>query len=115
MPDTTCPFCLIAAREAPAEILHATETVMAFRDANPKAPTHILLIPREHVESAAELTERHAGMLSDLMQAAAHLARTEELDGGYRLVCNTGPEGGQTVFHLHFHLLGGRHMTWPPG
>ena len=115
MPETTCLFCRIAARETPAEVLHATETVMAFRDANPRAPTHILLIPREHVESAADLTERHAGMLSDLMQAAAHLARTEGLDGGYRLVTNVGSDGGQHVYHLHFHLLGGRQMKWPPG
>jgi histidine triad (HIT) family protein len=115
MGETTCLFCRIAAREAPAEILHATDAVMAFRDASPRAPTHLLLIPREHIDSAADLTERHAGMLADLMQSAAHLAKTEGLDGGYRLVTNVGPDGGQHVHHLHFHLLGGRRMAWPPG
>jgi histidine triad (HIT) family protein len=115
MGETTCLFCRIAAREEPAEILHATESVMAFRDASPRAPTHLLLIPREHIDSAADLTEHHAGMLGDLMQSAAHLAKTEGLDGGYRLVTNVGPEGGQHVHHLHFHLLGGRRMAWPPG
>jgi histidine triad (HIT) family protein len=115
MLETTCLFCRIAAREEPAEVLHATEAVMAFRDANPRAPTHILLIPREHIDSAADLTEHHAGMLADLMQSAAHLAKTEGLDGGYRLVTNIGPDGGQHVHHLHFHLLGGRRMAWPPG
>jgi histidine triad (HIT) family protein len=115
MLETTCLFCRIAAREEPAEILHATSSVVAFRDASPRAPTHIQLIPREHIDSAAELTEHHADMLADLMQAAAHLAKTEGLDGGYRLVTNVGPDGGQHVHHLHFHLLGGRRMGWPPG
>lgn len=115
MLETTCLFCRIAARDEPAEVLHATELVMAFRDANPRAPTHILLIPREHIDSAADLDEQHAGMLADLMKSAAHLAKTEGLDGGYRLVTNIGPEGGQHVHHLHFHLLGGRRMAWPPG
>jgi histidine triad (HIT) family protein len=115
MPETTCLFCRIAARDEPAEVLHATELVMAFRDARPRAPTHILLIPREHIDSAADLDERHAGMLADMMKSAAHLAKTEGLDGGYRLVTNVGPEGGQHVHHLHFHLLGGRRMAWPPG
>ena len=115
MLETTCLFCRIAARDEPAEVLHATELVMAFRDASPRAPTHILLIPREHIDSAADLDERHAGLLADLMKSAAHLAKTEGLDGGYRLVTNVGPEGGQHVHHLHFHLLGGRRMAWPPG
>jgi histidine triad (HIT) family protein len=115
MLETTCLFCRIAAREEPAEILHATPSVVAFRDASPRAPTHILLIPREHIDSAADLNEHHGAMLADLMQSAAHLARTEGLDGGYRLVTNVGREGGQHVHHLHFHLLGGRRMGWPPG
>ncbi len=113
MPD--CLFCKIAAREVPAEVLHASETVMAFRDLNPQAPTHVLLIPKEHVESIGDLTGAHASMLVDLMQAAAHLAKTEGLDDGWRLVTNVGPDAGQSVFHLHFHLLGGRRMGWPPG
>ena len=115
MLESSCAFCKIAAREAPAEILHATETVVAFRDLHPKAPTHILLIPKEHLESVAEVRDRHDGMLADLMQAAAHLAKTEGLDGGFRLVANSGPDAGQSVYHLHFHLLGGRPMSWPPG
>lgn len=115
MLETTCLFCRIAARDEPAEILHATSSVVAFRDASPRAPTHILLIPREHIDSAADLNEHHGDMLADLMQSAAHLAKTEGLDGGYRLVTNVGREGGQHVHHLHFHLLGGRRMGWPPG
>ncbi len=115
MSDSSCIFCKIAAREIPAEVLHATHMVMAFRDLNPKAPTHLLLIPKEHIESITDLTEAHGGMLTDLMQSAAHLAKTEGLDGGWRLVANVGPDAGQSVFHLHFHLLGGRKMAWPPG
>lgn len=113
--STDCVFCRIAARELPAEILHETETVVAFRDLEPKAPTHILLVPKEHLESIAQIEEHHGGMLADLAQAAAHLADTEGLDGGWRLVTNVGPDTGQSVFHLHVHMLGGRRMTWPPG
>jgi histidine triad (HIT) family protein len=116
MVDTECIFCRIAAREIPAEILHESDTVVAFRDANPQAPVHILLIPKEHIASAAEIESRHGGVLADLVQAASHLADAEGIAaGGWRLVTNVGPDSGQTVFHLHFHLLGGRHMTWPPG
>ena len=113
--STDCVFCRIAAREIPAEILHETETVVAFRDMEPKAPTHILLIPKEHIESIAAIDERHGAMLADLAQAAAHLAETEGLADGWRLVTNVGPDAGQSVFHLHVHLLGGRRMAWPPG
>ncbi len=114
--DSACIFCKIAAREIPAEILHATETVVAFRDLDPKAPTHILIIPKEHLVSVAEIDSGHAGLMADIMQAASHLADTEGIaDSGWRLVTNTGPDGGQSVFHLHFHLLGGRPMAWPPG
>jgi histidine triad (HIT) family protein len=113
--STDCIFCRIAARELPAEILHETERVVAFRDLDPKAPTHILLIPKDHLASIAEVGEHHGDMLVDLVEAAAHLARTEALDGGWRLVTNVGPDAGQSVPHLHLHLLGGRRMTWPPG
>ncbi len=113
--STDCVFCRVAAREIPAEILHETDTVVAFRDLEPKAPTHVLLIPKEHLESIADVEERHGGMLVDLAQAATHLARTEGLDAGWRLVTNVGPDAGQSVFHLHVHLLGGRRMAWPPG
>ena|SRR5438093_10156478 len=111
-----CIFCKIAAKELPAEIVHATDNVVAFRDANPKAPTHILLIPVDHIESAAALADGHGNLLAEIFQAAAHLAQTEGIDrSGWRLVTNVGPDAGQSVAHLHFHLLGGRVMAWPPG
>jgi histidine triad (HIT) family protein len=116
MSDPSCIFCRIAAREIPAEVLHESDTVVAFRDTDPKAPTHVLLIPKEHIASIADIEDRHGGMLADLAQAAAHLARTEGIEeGGWRLVTNVGAGAGQSVFHLHVHLLGGRPMTWPPG
>lgn len=115
MSDATCVFCRIAAREIPAEILRETDRVVAFRDLKPHAPTHLLIISKEHLESVADIEDRHGQLLTDVMQSAAHLARTEGLGEGWRLVANVGPAGGQTVFHLHFHLLGGRQMTWPPG
>jgi len=114
--DSSCLFCRIAAREIPADIVRESEGVVAFRDVNPQAPTHILLIPKEHVTSVGELGDHHAGVLADIMQAAAQLARADGIaDSGWRLVTNVGPDAGQTVFHLHFHLLGGRAMGWPPG
>jgi histidine triad (HIT) family protein len=116
MVDSACIFCKIAAGEIPADIVRESDDVLAFRDTNPQAPVHILLIPKEHVESVAELGEDHSGILTDIMQAAIQLARAEGIaDRGWRLVTNVGPEAGQTVFHLHFHLLGGRQMQWPPG
>jgi histidine triad (HIT) family protein len=116
MSSSSCLFCRVVAREAPAEILHETEHVLAFRDIRPVAPVHILLIPTEHVTDLRELQDRHAGTVLDLMKAAVHLARTEKVDeSGWRLVTNAGPDAGQSVFHLHFHLLGGRRMGWPPG
>jgi histidine triad (HIT) family protein len=116
MSDPTCIFCKIAAREVPAEILHESDRVVAFRDTDPKAPTHVLLIPKEHIASLADIEDRHGDLLADVAQAATHLARTEGIDeSGWRLVTNVGQGAGQSVFHLHFHLLGGRPMTWPPG
>jgi histidine triad (HIT) family protein len=116
MSDPTCIFCKIAAREVPAEILHESDRVVAFRDTDPKAPTHVLLIPKEHIASLADIEDRHGDLLADVAQAATHLARTEGIDeSGWRLVTNVGRGAGQSVFHLHFHLLGGRPMTWPPG
>jgi len=109
-------FCRIVAREAPADIVEATDNVVAFRDAHPRAPTHILLVSREHIESAADLVADHGAMLGELFAVAAHVARAQRIDrSGWRLVTNVGPEAGQSVFHLHFHLLGGRPMGWPPG
>jgi histidine triad (HIT) family protein len=116
MEETTCIFCRIASREIPADILRESDRVVAFRDLDPKAPTHILLIPKEHIDSIADVGDEHAATLADVMQAATHLARTEGIDeSGWRLVTNVGSDGGQSVFHLHFHLLGGRPMAWPPG
>ncbi|HTG48055.1 MAG TPA: histidine triad nucleotide-binding protein [Actinomycetota bacterium] len=116
MSSSSCLFCRIAAREIPAEILHESDRILAFRDIDPKAPTHILLIPKEHLESLADIEDRHGPMLADLAQAATHLARTEGVDAsGWRFVSNVGPDAGQAVFHLHVHVLGGRPMGWPPG
>ena len=116
MNDSTCVFCKIAAREIPSEILRESDRVVAFRDLDPKASTHILLIPKDHIGSLEDLTDEHGALLADIVQAAAHLARTEGIDQtGWRLVSNVGPDAGQSVFHLHFHLLGGRKMLWPPG
>ncbi len=113
--STDCVFCRIAAREIPAEILHETASVVAFRDLDPKAPTHILIIPKEHLESIADIEERHGPVLVDVAMRAAHLADRVGREGGGRLFSNVGPEAGQSVFHLHVHMLGGRRMAWPPG
>lgn len=111
-----CLFCRIIAGEVPATQLHADDLVVAIRDVSPRAPTHILLMSREHVESAADVDEAHASMLARLFVVAAQLARQEGLgERGYRLVTNIGQESGQSVRHLHVHLLGGRRMGWPPG
>ena len=116
MVDSSCLFCKIVAGEIPADVVRESDRVLAFRDVNPQAPVHILLIPKEHVESVADVAENHAGTLADIMQAATQLARAEGIaESGWRLVTNVGADGGQTVYHLHFHLLGGRPMTWPPG
>jgi histidine triad (HIT) family protein len=114
--DSACLFCRIAAREVPAEIVRESERLVAFRDVNPQVPTHVLLIPKEHIVSVAELDDGHGDLLVDIVQAATQLARAEGIaDSGWRLVTNVGPDAGQSVFHLHFHLLGGREMGWPPG
>ena len=110
-----CLFCRIAAGEIPATRLHDDDLVFAIRDINPQAPTHVLLISRAHVVSAAELTDASGPLLERLFAVAADIARREGLDGGWRLVTNVGPHGGQSVAHLHLHLLGGRAMGWPPG
>jgi len=111
-----CLFCKIGEKEIPADIVHATDRVAAFRDIHPKAPTHILIIPRDHLESIAELGADHGELLTEMMETAVHLAKAEGIDRtGWRLVTNVGPDAGQSVQHLHFHLLGGRPMRWPPG
>ena len=111
-----CLFCRIVAGEIPAERLHDDDLVIAIRDIAPRAPTHILLMPRRHMASAAELTDADGPMLGRLFAVAADLARGAGIaDGGYRLVSNVGRGGGQTVDHLHVHLMGGRAFEWPPG
>lgn len=116
MEEPSCVFCRIVGGVEPAQVLYASDTVMAFRDVAPQAPVHVQVIPKEHLSSIAEVEERHAGVLVDLFTAAHQIARAEGIDEeGWRLVTNVGRGGGQHVFHLHFHLLGGRQMTWPPG
>ncbi len=111
-----CLFCRIVAGDIPADRLHDDDLVVAIRDIAPRAPTHILLMPRRHIASAAELTDADGPMLGRLFAVAADLARAAGIaDDGYRLVSNVGRWGGQTVAHLHVHLMGGRAFEWPPG
>lgn len=111
-----CIFCGIAAGEIPAQRVAEGETWVAFRDTDPKAPTHVLLIPREHVASLSALHEAHESTVGAIILAAAKIAAAEGIAaGGYRLVANAGRDAGQSVDHIHFHLLGGRRMSWPPG
>jgi histidine triad (HIT) family protein len=113
---TECLFCRIIAGEIPSTQLHNDGLVVAIRDIAPRAPTHILLLSREHIRSADELGERHAALLGRLFAVSSALARQEGIaEAGYRLVTNVGANGGQTVDHLHFHLMGGRPFSWPPG
>ena len=109
-----CLFCRIIRKEIPASIVAQDEHCVAFRDINPQAPTHILVVPREHVASLNEASD--AAMLGRLQLFAARLAKSEGLaEQGYRTVINTNADAGQTVFHIHLHLIGGRQMGWPPG
>ncbi len=111
-----CLFCQIAAGTIPAKLVYQDDHLVAFRDIHPVAPTHILLIPRRHLASLAEAQPADRELLGGLLLAASELARDEGLtDGGYRVVANTGAQAGQSVPHLHFHLIGGRSLSWPPG
>lgn len=110
-----CLFCRMAGGEIPVPKLHEDDLVFAIRDINPQAPTHVLVIPVAHVASAADLSETDAPLLGRLFAVAGAIARAEGLDGGWRLVTNVGPDAGQSVQHLHYHLLGGRGLGWPPG
>lgn len=110
----SCLFCKIGSGEIPSTKVAASESAFAFRDIDPQAPIHILVIPRDHVPSLSGVTD--SSMFGDLLSFAVSVARQEKLDErGYRIVINTGRDGGQTVDHLHLHVLGGRQMTWPPG
>ena len=111
-----CIFCKIVARTIPAALVYEDDVVVAFDDINPQAPTHTLVIPRKHVASIAELQDSDVGLLGRLMLAGNKIAKQKGIaDAGYRIVINTGAHGGQSVFHLHLHILGGRHLAWPPG
>jgi histidine triad (HIT) family protein len=114
--DPTCLFCRIVAGEVPSDGVLEDDRLVAFRDIAPRAPTHILVVPREHIPSVRELTEGDGPLLAHLFVTANGIADREGIaDAGYRLVVNVGEWGGQSVAHLHLHLLGGRAMTWPPG
>lgn len=113
--DPDCLFCRIASGDLPSERVLETEHVVAFRDIDPKAPTHVLVIPRTHIPSLESLDEAHAVTIGRLHVAASRIAVDEGLDDGWRAVINTGADAGQTVFHVHLHLLGGRPLHWPPG
>jgi histidine triad (HIT) family protein len=110
-----CLFCKIVEGDIQADVVHESETTVAFRDLNPQAPTHVLVIPRRHYANAAELAAGEPATAVHLFDAAREIAESEGLGEGYRLVFNTGAMAHQTVFHAHMHLLGGRAMTWPPG
>jgi len=110
-----CLFCKIAAGDIDADVVHESPTTVAFRDLDPQAPTHVLVIPRSHYRDAAALAAGEPPTVAHLFEAAAAIAESESLQDGYRTVFNTGKAAGQAVFHAHLHVLGGRSMTWPPG
>ncbi len=110
-----CLFCKIAAGEIPSTKVYEDEQVFAFRDINPQAPTHILVIPKEHIPSVDAITPENSAIVSHIFEIIPKLATEDGLDKGYRVVSNIGEQGQQSVPHLHFHILGGRDMTWPPG
>ncbi len=110
-----CLFCKIAAGEIPSTKVYEDESVYAFLDIDPQAPFHAIIIPREHITSAAEITAENSALIAKVFEAAAKIAKAENLDKGFRIVNNCGEEGGQTVGHIHFHLLARRNLAWPPG
>ncbi len=114
--DGDCLFCKIASGAIPSRRQYEDDRFFAFHDISPQAPVHVLLIPKEHIATLDELTEQHAGLLGDMMTLLPRLARDLGIsESGYRIVANCREEAGQSVFHIHFHLLGGRPMRWPPG
>jgi len=113
MPD--CLFCEIVAHELDADVVHETPNTVAFRDIHPVAPVHILVIPKRHVATSQELGSAHGELLGELFETIRVVAEHDDVDGGYRLVTNIGAAAGQTVQHLHFHVIGGRSLSWPPG
>ncbi len=116
MSQSDCLFCKIGSGEIPADIVFENENAVAFRDISPQAPTHVLIIPRRHIATINDLDSEDANQVGQLFLAAAAVARNEGIaENGYRVTMNCNADAGQTVFHLHLHLLGGRQMTWPPG
>lgn len=113
---TSCLFCRIVAGEIPSRKVYEDEEIFAFEDINPQAPVHILLIPKRHIATISEVTQQDQALMGKMMLAATRIAHQKGLsENGYRLVVNCNQDGGQVVFHVHFHLLGGRPMAWPPG
>jgi histidine triad (HIT) family protein len=110
-----CLFCQIVDGSISADIVARNERAIAFRDIDPKAPTHVLVIPTEHHRDLTELTAADSSQVADVLALAVEVAELEKLGSGYRVVFNTGADGGQTVFHVHAHVMGGRRLTWPPG
>jgi len=111
-----CLFCGIIDGKIAAQVVYRDERVVAFKDINPQAPVHILIIPRKHVAGVLDIAPEDNGLIGTIFEVAARLARENGIaDGGFRLVVNSGSDAGQSVFHLHFHLIGGRRMSWPPG
>lgn len=116
MSEENCLFCKIVAGEIPADFVHQDDRCVVIRDINPQAPSHVLVIPREHIESLNDATQRDEGVLGHLLRVGARVANDQgHGDSGYRTVINTGAGAGQSVFHLHVHVLGGRSLNWPPG
>lgn len=114
--NTDCLFCRIVSRTVPSTVVHETDTVLAFRDIDPRASTHVLVIPKEHHPDAAAMATADPGLAGEVLAVAGKVAALDGVDSsGYRLVFNTGADANQTVFHVHCHVLGGRNLTWPPG
>ena len=111
-----CIFCKIVAGEVPAKVVHQDDDVLAFRDIDPKAPTHVLVVPKRHIASINDVSGRDDALLGKIVRTGRDIAAAEGLaERGYRLVLNAGPDAGYSVFHIHLHVMGGRAMTWPPG
>ena len=115
MSESDCLFCKIVEGQIPADKVHEDDDVIAFRDINPQAPVHLLVVPRRHIASLNDASSEDQALLGRILLAARNLAQKEGVGSGYRVVNNCGESAGQSVFHLHFHVLGGRALTWPPG
>jgi len=116
MAHEDCLFCKIAKGEIPGDIVYETDEIIAFNDINPQAPVHVLIIPKRHMDNVLEFDSNDGKLLVEITKAVNHIVEQNNLkENGFRVVTNTGSDGGQAVFHLHFHLLGGRAFSWPPG